>query len=56
MFSFQEYVMFSVLSDAAKKELAEKFAQKLISPEEARTARAMGLSFVEIWAQKQVNA
>ena len=54
MFNFEDYVMFSALSDDAKKQLAEKFAEKRISSEEAKTAKMMGLSCVEVWAQKQV--
>lgn len=55
MFTFEEYVMFSALSEASKKQLAETFAKKRLSPEEIRTAGAMGQSCVEIWAQKQLS-
>lgn len=55
MFSFEEYVMFSALSEGTKKQLAEKFAEKRLSPEEIRMANAMGLSCVDTWAQKQLS-
>lgn len=71
MISFQEYVMFSVLSEYGKKELAESFAEKLLTDkamsaptkeardlklQELKTSKTFGLSYVEIWAQQQVNA
>ncbi len=55
MFSFEEYVMFQALSDSMKKALAEKFAAKRIPSEEAKIIKQMGTSYVDAWAQKQID-
>lgn len=48
--SFEEYVMFNALSEAEKKELAEKFAAKRLTPEQIKIGRSMATSNVSTWA------
>ncbi len=70
MLSFEEYVMFSSLSDSGKKELAEGLAEKFLTAkaisastkeardaklEEINMAKTFGLSYAEIWAQQIVK-
>jgi hypothetical protein len=54
--TFEEFVMFSMLSEQEKLALAEKFAKKRMSPEHMKIASMLGGSVLSVWADSLINS